>query len=373
MEDILKIVITGGPCAGKTTAMTRLQKFLEGEGYHVLICDETARWLIESGFKPFGNNAIETIPFQDTILEWQLIKEDFWIRQAKKSPSKKVAILYDRGVLDNRAYLKPGEFEKLAAAAGITEDEILARYNMVIHLMSTAVDKPDAYIIDGTRNETIEEARELDAKTMETWKRFPNRPIITNDCTIDEKIDRVIDEIRKYLGIRKTQAKRTYLIKGIDFEELNRTPLEIKKLYFRKFLGFDDNGVTHTYTETIDNAVRPAWSFTESYTLDDGEIVTKERPVSREEYNSALRATDSNILEKTRYTITTPSRTFKVDIYHTGYNFSTVEVEDTKELPTIFRNPIDITGNEIFREENLLRTGIGVQEELPKGYTKILK
>ena len=374
MKDILKIVITGGPCAGKTTAMTRLQKFLEGEGYHVIICDETARWLIESGFKPFGPNTIELLSFQDAILEYQLLKENFWFERIQNSSAEKLAILFDRGILDNRAYLKPGEFEELAKQRGITEDEILARYNMVIHLVSTAVDKPDAYIVDGTRTEPIEVAVALDEKTMKTWEKHPNHPIINNNCSFDEKIEKVIDEIRRYLKIRKNKNRRKYLIKGIIFEKLEQTPVEIIKLQFRKFLGYDNNGITHIYTETIDNEVRPSWSFTETYRINDGEEITKERPISREEYNSALRTTENEILEKTRYIFITPDRRiFRMDVNHSGYNFSTVEVDDAKALPAIFRNAIDITGNESFKDENLLKNGKKIEKDIPKGYRKTLR
>jgi predicted ATPase len=372
MEDILKIVITGGPCAGKTTAMTKLTKFFESEGYHVVICNETARWLIESGIRPFGPGALPILDFQKGILDVQVAKEDLLLEYTKLVPCEKKVMIFDRGILDNRAYLRPGQFEKLAAMKGMTEDEILARYNMVIHLVSTAVDKEKAYITDGTRTETIEEAKELDRKTMETWDKHPNRSIFWNDCEFNEKIDRVINEISRYLGIRKAQPKRLYLIKGINYDELSKTPVTIKKLLYREFLGIDDNGVRHTYTETIDNEVRPSWSFTETYDM-NGEMITKERPISREEYNSALRVTENDILEKTRYIMTTPTRTYKVDIYHSGYNFSTVEVEDTRELPAIFKNGIDITGNELFNEDNLLRFNRKAIEEVTKGYRKILR
>ena len=38
----IKIVITGGPCAGKTTAMSWIQNAFTNKGYMVLFVDETA-------------------------------------------------------------------------------------------------------------------------------------------------------------------------------------------------------------------------------------------------------------------------------------------------------------------------------------------
>ena len=46
MYDITKIVITGGPCAGKSTAMTWIQDHFTKLGYKVLFIAETATELI---------------------------------------------------------------------------------------------------------------------------------------------------------------------------------------------------------------------------------------------------------------------------------------------------------------------------------------
>lgn len=46
---ISKIVITGGPCAGKTTAMNWIQNAFTNRGYMVLFVPETATELISGG------------------------------------------------------------------------------------------------------------------------------------------------------------------------------------------------------------------------------------------------------------------------------------------------------------------------------------
>ena len=51
--ELIKIVITGGPCAGKTTAMTWIQKEFEKKGYRVLFVPETATELITGGVAPW--------------------------------------------------------------------------------------------------------------------------------------------------------------------------------------------------------------------------------------------------------------------------------------------------------------------------------
>ena len=49
MQEIRKIVLTGGPCAGKTTAMSWVQNAFTEKGYKVLFVPETATELISGG------------------------------------------------------------------------------------------------------------------------------------------------------------------------------------------------------------------------------------------------------------------------------------------------------------------------------------
>ena len=51
--DITKIVITGGPCAGKTTALSWIMNSFTEKGYVVLIVPETATELINGGVAPW--------------------------------------------------------------------------------------------------------------------------------------------------------------------------------------------------------------------------------------------------------------------------------------------------------------------------------
>lgn len=101
--DITKIVITGGPCAGKSTAMSRLQDFFEQLGYAVLFIHETATELISGGVAPWtcGTN----IDYQKVQLKLQLEKEKAFEEAAGTMKKEKILIVCDRGALDNKAYM----------------------------------------------------------------------------------------------------------------------------------------------------------------------------------------------------------------------------------------------------------------------------
>lgn len=70
-----KFVLTGGPCAGKTTALSRIEEDLKELGYHVLIVSESATELIKGGIRPFGDKAVSMMDFQRIIIPYQLQKE----------------------------------------------------------------------------------------------------------------------------------------------------------------------------------------------------------------------------------------------------------------------------------------------------------
>ena len=58
-----KIVLTGGPCAGKTTALARIEQDLSEKGYHVFVVGESATELIKGGIKPFGEKTLDLVSF----------------------------------------------------------------------------------------------------------------------------------------------------------------------------------------------------------------------------------------------------------------------------------------------------------------------
>ena len=196
------IVLTGGPCAGKTTTISAVKEDLENMGYHVLLLNECATELINGGIRPFGDNAIPVFDFQNEILNLQLYKEKRYLDIIDKLPKDtKCIILSDRGIMDSKAYLGQEEFTKLLDKNGLKEEDLGHQYDMIIHMVTVATDIKNKYntTTNTARFENPEEAIYVDMKTGEAWKNHNNLKIIEATDIIDEKIENVKSLIHEYL------------------------------------------------------------------------------------------------------------------------------------------------------------------------------
>ena len=99
--EITKIVITGGPCAGKTTAMSWIQNAFTQKGYTVLFIGETATEFIRGGVAPWTTGT--NVDYQKCQMRLQIEKERLFEQAARTMKADKVLLVCDRGALDNRA------------------------------------------------------------------------------------------------------------------------------------------------------------------------------------------------------------------------------------------------------------------------------
>ena len=78
---ITKIVLTGGPCAGKTTGMSWIQNTFEKMGYAVIFMQEPATELKSAGITPARCSSM--MSYQLFQMKLQLEKEEVYTRAAK--------------------------------------------------------------------------------------------------------------------------------------------------------------------------------------------------------------------------------------------------------------------------------------------------
>ena len=201
MEQIIRtIVITGGPCAGKTTAMGWIKEAFTGHDYTVLFVPETATELITGGVAPWtcGTNA----EYQQCQVELQLTKERLFEQAARTMPGRKILIVCDRAGMDNWAYMNEEEGEQVLRYLNTTKEAILSRYDAVFHLDTAARGIQNAYTLanNGARIETPAQAVALDDRTRAAWSQHPYHRVIHSGEDFVAKMQSLIREVSLFLG-----------------------------------------------------------------------------------------------------------------------------------------------------------------------------
>ena len=222
-KHITKIVLTGGPAAGKTTLISRiLKEFKQEDGWRVITIPETATELISGfGIKPFGG-CMSMLKFQDFVIADQIHKEELALKAAEVVPEENVLIIYDRALMDDKAYISDEEFaETLYRFGGRTEERVLKGYDAVLHLVTCAKGAEFAYNLgNAARSESLDYAKEMDDRTLRAWSGHHNLRIIDNAINFEDKMNRGIKEIYRILGEPEPMVKkRKYLI--------NMPPIEL--------------------------------------------------------------------------------------------------------------------------------------------------
>jgi predicted ATPase len=197
-SEIYKIVLTGGPCGGKSTFMDHAERVATSWGYKVFRAREAAADLISSGIVPWEGSNYE---FQKILFKMQSDRENLCEEVALRLGVPKALILCDRGLLDNKAYLPADDYASiLSDLFGINEQAALLRYDGVIYLKTAAQGAIDFYIQDKVRTEEPLRAIELDHLVRDAWSAHPTIAEIDNSTNFVEKIERATAALRLMLG-----------------------------------------------------------------------------------------------------------------------------------------------------------------------------
>lgn len=174
---VRKIVITGGPCSGKSTLLEMLKREM---GHRIHYVPEVATIVISQvGVQPPVHNRVEMMRFQRLLGSVQRQFEGLSAIQALVD-DKNVLVL-DRGIVDNAAYL-PNGLNDLQRIFKTTVEYEYSRYDLVIHLR---VPPPGAYEQqrrnNPARRETYTEACVLDQRISDVWSGHPHYHDIRTD------------------------------------------------------------------------------------------------------------------------------------------------------------------------------------------------
>ena len=359
--EISKIVITGGPCAGKSTAMSWVQNAFTQMGYTVLFVPETATELITGGVAPWtcGTNA----EYQKCQLKLQIEKENIFEQAARTMAVDKVLIVCDRGTLDNKAYMDEVEFAEAIRFIGSNEVELRDNYDAVFHLVTAAKGAVEFYTTanNAARTETVEEAATLDDKLISAWTGHPHLRVIDNTSTFEDKMKKLVVEIASFLGEPEPyEIERKYLIEYPDIKWLESNPscqrVEIIQTYLNSAAGDEvrvrQRGVdgNYIYFQTIKRKVS------------DVKRVEIERRLSQAEYLKLLMEADTTKrqIRKTRYCLTYENQYFEIDVYPFWTDKAIAEIELSDEyavivFPKQIRVIKEVTDDDSYKNSSLAK------------------
>ncbi len=200
---IHKVVLTGGPCAGKTSCLRALRTHF---GEQIITVPETATLLLDSGFPPPSHPRIRTFQdewirsFQGAILSIQQTLEETCERLALNCGAR--LIVCDRGVLDGAAYW-PGGRQAFLHHFGLSVEDCFARYHGVLHLQSLAESHPHLYGSENNaiRYECVTDALGVERAARAAWEGHPRRIVLPAEEELQTKITRVLEYVQELLAI----------------------------------------------------------------------------------------------------------------------------------------------------------------------------
>ena len=353
MKQIHRIVLTGGPCAGKTTAFARIETELTNLGYKVFVMPETFTELYGGGIKLFEYPAVE---FQDMLFRLQNAKEHIYDEAAEKCEEDNVVILYGRGLVDALAYMTKEDAAEILRRNNVSINTLMNMYDAVIHLITAADGAAEAYLANKESNparyETVDEAIAADRALQKAWTGHPHLRIVDNSTDFSSKINRMMAEIFAVLGEpAPLEIEKKFLIQKPDFAELS------------KHINFSEQQIIQTYLCDTGNGVERrirmrgvegdyTFFYTEKKFIRSGVRVETERKISEREYINYLMQTDcqKRQIRKTRYCFIYNNLYYELDVYPFWDDKAILEIELSSEaskfdIPDFIKPIKDVTCN----------------------------
>ncbi|KAL0276626.1 UNVERIFIED_CONTAM: hypothetical protein PYX00_004160 [Menopon gallinae] len=370
---VYKVVLTGGPCGGKTTGQARLSTFFETLGWKVFRVPETATVLLGGGIKFSDLSPEESFAFQENLLKTMMQIENTFFTLGESS-AQDCLIICDRGAMDASAFILQDKWEKIIANNNWNNVELRDnRYNQIIHMVSAANGAEEFYSTEDhvCRSEGVELARELDYKAAASWVGHPYFDVIDNSTNFETKMNRMIDSVCQKLGIDtgdrllKNSKKHKFLVQG---------PLPPDEV----FPPFQDFDVVHNYLQTSSanyqarlrkRGQKGHWMYFHTLRkpkIKDQVIEVRTQLTHRDYLNILAQRDDSHFtIYKKRRCFLVNNQYFQLDIYkEPGHprckglifleTYSALDdAELAKRLPSFLNIVKEVTGNPAYSMFNL--------------------
>ncbi len=288
------IVLTGGPCAGKTSALARIVQVFTNRGIAVYTLPEAATLFNQAGVNFITDDRRLFLAAEKALLRFQMQLEDHFARIAATDP-RPALLVCDRGTMDIAAYMPPTVWQAILDEESLHTVELRdQRYDAVIHLCTAAKGAEAFYTLSNnvSRTETPEQAREIDDKLIAAWTGHPHLRVVGNEgVDFNKKLDRVVAEIAAVMGIPEPiETERKFLVDTINDEQdiIKYNESEIFQTYLKAH-----NGTEQRLRKRGEDG-HFLYFLTEKYKLDGARRIEIERQITPSEYLEYLNDADPN-------------------------------------------------------------------------------
>lgn len=357
---VKRIVLTGGPGSGKTSVLEKINQVYSSQGYKVIIVPETATELMNNGVT-FKDGRISLVDFQELVMRLQLAKEEVVDRTIELlGEHENVIVVYDRGTIDNTAYINKEEFEEILARLNNVKSftDLLNKYDLVINL----VGREDFYTTDNNkaRSESSSEALKLGDATLKCWLGHKTVKIVMPKDTVEEKISEVLNIINDSLALKQVKRQAKYLVDlsktDIDFIREHGKAMHIEQTYLASEKGVEKRVRKVAFNDCV------YYLFSVFKIQEDGsKVIVSEKQVDKKLYESLLEFKDTKCvpIRKIRYYFAYRGEYFNLDVFEDNRESAILEInlgqEEDVTIPDYVSVLEMVSNNEMYFNRNIAR------------------
>jgi len=219
-----QIVLTGGPCGGKSSILAVIRDRLRKRGMQVIAVPEYATHFFANsdGFQVEWVGTEKEQGLQDVFLRYQVMQEDMF-REFAALNSKPTVLLLDRAALDQKAHTSGAIWESALRKNKVTERQLLDRYDLVVHL-GTCAKVGDYEWGPGSNNpgryHNPEEAAELDGVCESAWHDHKQFRMVPHFEKFQDKVEQVMKYLEDALGVDGLAGKRQRIGVSLTMESI---------------------------------------------------------------------------------------------------------------------------------------------------------
>lgn len=328
MAIIAKIGLTGGPGGGKTYFTTYSRQGLMDRGFRPVYFSEVATLFDTYGIGP-TSNVLSNIEYQYMVAKYQLATEEVLMESLNNSKDS-ILLIFDRTILDGKAYCTNDEWKIILERLGMTEYDIYERYDLILHFVTTATGSTYSTENNPARSESKEQALERENKNLNAYNgvSIAKKICLSNNVDFMEKQSMALNAILGYLKLAEPifGKQKKYLVLKVAKRDLEK--FSPKKFHMTQTYLNVRNDEVERRIRCIEDENEKAYYYTQK---DKDKKLCCDKKISFEEYLSFMndKIEGYNTIEKDRYSFSNNNLYFQYDTFKFWKEFAILEVQAT--------------------------------------------